>query len=137
MPEDAEALLAIYAPYIRETAITFEYEVPSVEEFQNRIRTISEKYPYIVAEEGGKIIGYSYAAPFHVRRDWVSVFTRSLSLRLQKWESSALKPVLHGPMKDRMTHILQRTVWDSISIWALGRLAISRISVRNLDGGMI
>ena len=65
--EDAEALLAIYAPYIRETAITFEYEVPSVEEFQHRIRTISEKYPYLVAEEGGKIIGYAYAAPFHVR----------------------------------------------------------------------
>lgn len=67
VPEDAEALLAIYAPYIRDTAITFEYDVPSVEDFQHRIINISEKYPYLVAEEGGKIIGYAYAAPFHVR----------------------------------------------------------------------
>ena len=36
-PEDAEALLSIYAPYVKHTAITFEYEVPSAEEFQKRI----------------------------------------------------------------------------------------------------
>ena len=67
VPEDAEVLLAIYAPYIRETAITFEYDVPSVEEFKHRIINISEKYPYLVAEEEGEAVGYAYAAPFHVR----------------------------------------------------------------------
>ena len=67
VPEDAEVLLAIYAPYIRETAITFEYDVPSVEEFRKRIRDISEKYPYLVAEEEGEAVGYAYAAPFHTR----------------------------------------------------------------------
>lgn len=50
-PEDAEALLAIYAPYVEETAITFEYEVPSVEAFRARIAHTLETYPYIVAIE--------------------------------------------------------------------------------------
>ena len=46
---DAEELLAIYKPYIENTAITFEYDVPSIEEFANRIKTTLKKYPYIVA----------------------------------------------------------------------------------------
>ena len=50
-PEDAAALLAIYAPYVEETAITFEYEVPSVEEFRARIAHTLATYPYIVAVE--------------------------------------------------------------------------------------
>lgn len=50
-PEDAEALLAIYAPYVEETAITFEYEVPSVEAFRARIAHTMATYPYIVAVE--------------------------------------------------------------------------------------
>ena len=50
-PEDAPAILEIYAPYIRETVITFEYEVPSVEAFTERVKGITEKYPYLVCEE--------------------------------------------------------------------------------------
>ena len=44
---DAEELLAIYKPYIENTAITFEYNVPTVEEFANRIKTTLKKYPYM------------------------------------------------------------------------------------------
>jgi len=58
---DAEEILAVYAPYIKETAITFEYEVPSLEEFRRRIETISAEYPYLVCESGGKVVGYAYA----------------------------------------------------------------------------
>lgn len=50
-PENAEALRTIYAPYVGETAITFEYEVPSVEEFRARIAHTLQTYPYIVAVE--------------------------------------------------------------------------------------
>ena len=50
-PEDAEALRTIYAPYVEETAITFEYEVPGVEEFRARIAHTLQTYPYIVAVE--------------------------------------------------------------------------------------
>lgn len=70
--EDAEELLNIYAPYVKETAITFEYEVPSVEDFRNRIATISAKFPYIKATIDGTIVGYAYANTFKSRAayDW-------------------------------------------------------------------
>lgn len=66
-PEDAKALVEIYKPYVEHTAITFEYEVPTVEEFTQRIETTLQKYPYLVAEYYGEIVGYAYAAPFKTR----------------------------------------------------------------------
>ena len=65
--EDAGELLAIYAPYVEKTAITFEYTVPSVEEFTERICRTLEKYPYLVAEQDGRILGYAYAGAFQPR----------------------------------------------------------------------
>lgn len=59
--EDVVSILAIYAPYVTDSAITFEYDVPSEEEFRQRIRTISAEYPYFVCESDGQIIGYAYA----------------------------------------------------------------------------
>lgn len=71
-PADAEQLLAIYAPYVKDTAITFEYELPSIGEFSARIENTLKKYPYFVAETGGEIVGYVYAGPFKARAayDW-------------------------------------------------------------------
>ena len=65
--DDAEEILAIYAPYVRSTAITFEYDVPDIQSFRNRMDGILQEYPYLVAEENGKILGYAYAASFHSR----------------------------------------------------------------------
>ena len=72
VPEDAAALLKIYAPYVRHTAITFEYDVPSEAAFSARIRSISERYPYLIARRGGAAAGYAYASPFKERAayDW-------------------------------------------------------------------
>lgn len=66
-PSDAEELLAIYAPYVTETAVTFEEEIPSKEEFAARIEKTLSFFPYLVAEEDGEILGYSYASHFHPR----------------------------------------------------------------------
>ncbi|MBQ3489506.1 MAG: N-acetyltransferase [Clostridia bacterium] len=60
-PEDAAALLDIYAPYVLNTGVTYEYEVPEEEIFRKRIETVLQKYPYLVATQAGKIIGYAYA----------------------------------------------------------------------------
>lgn len=65
--EDAKRLLEIYAYYVKNTAVTFEYEVPSLEEFTNRVKNTLLKYPYLVAEVDGKIAGYIYAARFMPR----------------------------------------------------------------------
>lgn len=69
---DAERLLEIYAYYVTNTAISFEYEVPTIDEFKNRIQNTLKKYPYLVMEVNGTIIGYTYAGPFKGRRayDW-------------------------------------------------------------------
>lgn len=64
---DAKALLAIYTPYVEQTAITFEYDVPTLEEFTSRIQNTLRKFPYIIAEENNKIVGYAYASPFKER----------------------------------------------------------------------
>lgn len=71
-PKDAPALLAIYAPYVEQTAITFEYTVPTIREFTARIAHTLEQYPYLVAESDGTILGYAYAGSFHDRPayDW-------------------------------------------------------------------
>lgn len=72
LPSDAKELLAIYAPYVTDTTITFEYDIPSISEFTNRIKNISKSFPYLVAEENGKILGYAYASTYYARAayDW-------------------------------------------------------------------
>lgn len=60
--EDAEDILQIYEPYIKKTTITFEYEVPQLVDFIERIKRISADYPYLVCEDGSGIIGYAYAS---------------------------------------------------------------------------
>lgn len=66
--EDAEGILSIYAPYVMNTAVSFEYEVPSIEAFRERMTGIMKDYPYIVAEDENGIAGYAYASLFHSRK---------------------------------------------------------------------
>lgn len=84
--EDAVVLTSIYRYYVEQTAITFEYEVPSVEEFRKRITDTLVKFPYLVLEDYGEIVGYAYAGPFASRQafSWsaeVSIYLRQGSLR--------------------------------------------------------
>ncbi|MBM7710891.1 GNAT family N-acetyltransferase [Enterococcus xiangfangensis] len=78
-PADAAALVAIYTPYVEETTITFDYEVPSEATFVQNIEETVDTYPYFVAEDEGEILGYAYAHPYKNRAayDWaveVSVY---------------------------------------------------------------
>lgn len=57
VPADAPALLAIYAPYVEQTAITFEYDVPAEAEFTRRIADTLQNYPYLMAEQDGVPVG--------------------------------------------------------------------------------
>ena len=59
---DVRRMLEIYAPYVEKTAISFEYAPPSPEAFQRRFENITERYPWIVWEEGGRVMGYAYAS---------------------------------------------------------------------------
>ena len=78
---DAPALRAIYAPYVEKTAITFECTVPDIEEFAARMRATLRRYPYLVAERGGEIVGYAYAGPFGSRAAYAWSVEMSIYLR--------------------------------------------------------
>ena len=83
---DAPRLLEIYAYYVEHTAITFEIETPSLEAFQARMRRITARYPYLVIEEAGVVLGYAYAAPFKDRAayDWACEMTIYLEHSAEK-----------------------------------------------------
>lgn len=59
--DDAAAIAAIYAPYVRDTIISFETEAPDAAEIAERIRRIGAHYPWLAAVSGGQIVGYAYA----------------------------------------------------------------------------
>jgi phosphinothricin acetyltransferase len=63
--QDVPRILEIYAPYVENTAISFEYEVPSLEAFTQRFLGITEQFPWLVWEEDGVVLGYAYGSlPF-------------------------------------------------------------------------
>lgn len=88
-PDDARQLLDIYRPYVEKTAITFEYDVPTLEEFQNRIHKTLQHYPYIAAEKDGELLGYAYTGPFVGRAayDWAVETSIYLREDCRKWAS--------------------------------------------------
>ena len=66
-PNDALELLEIYRPYVTDSVISFEYDVPTLEDFTNRISSTLTTYPYYVAEFDGKLYGYAYASAYKSR----------------------------------------------------------------------
>lgn len=82
--DDAKDLLEIYAPYITETAVSFEYDVPVLEEFQARIADILQKYPYILAEKDGEILGYAYTRAFVGRAAYDRSVETTIYLKMGK-----------------------------------------------------
>ena len=104
--DDAAALLAIYAPYVEQTAITFEYEVPSLEEFRGRIAHTLRRYPYLVAEENGEILGYAYTGPFGERAAYSWAVETSIYLR-QEIRGKGLGKRLYQALEDvsRAQHV--------------------------------
>src|SRR6476660_6794692 len=64
---DAPACAAIYAPYVADTAITFESQAPSAAEMQQRIEAASRSHAWFVLQDGGRVVGYAYGGPFNRR----------------------------------------------------------------------
>lgn len=84
--EDAERILEIYDYYVKNTAITFEYNTPSLEEFKERMRKTMQRYPYLVILKDGRIEGYAYAGAFVGRAayDWACELTIYLDNNAKK-----------------------------------------------------
>ena len=78
---DVCAIREIYAPYVETSTATFEYEVPTQEEFLQRFRTITAQFPWLVWEEEGEILGYAYASPPYARAAYAWCAEPSVYLR--------------------------------------------------------
>ncbi len=79
--DDAEQILAIYAPFCRDTPVSFEMQPPTADEMRQRIAKTVRRFPWLVLEEDGEILGYAYASPHRERAAYgwsvdVSVYIR-------------------------------------------------------------
>lgn len=79
--QDAEEILAVYAPYVQSTCISFETIVPSKKEMEKRIESVLACNPWLVIEEDNNILGYAYASKHRERSAYrwsvdVSVYVR-------------------------------------------------------------
>ena len=101
-PADAPAVLRIYKPYVEQTAITFEIEVPTLDEFSQRIADISARYPYIVAEDAdGTIVGYAYASTFKARAAYRFCVETSIYVDTQR-RHTGIGSLLHDALEQRL-----------------------------------
>ena len=151
--EDAGRLLEIYKYYVINTAITFEYEAPSLEEFRKRMEKTMERYPYLVILRDGRIEGYAYAGAFVGRAayDWsceVTVYldhnARKCGLGRKIYE--ALEKALHDMgilnlyacigYPEKTINILPRTAPVSMSISFLQKSANFTIAAISSIGGI-
>ena len=80
-PADIPAMLEIYGPYVLNSTATFEYTVPTQEEFSRRFTTITAQYPWLVWEEEGTILGYAYASAPYTRAAYSWCAEPSIYLR--------------------------------------------------------
>ena len=99
--QDAKSLVEIYAPYVKNTAVSFEYKVPSVEEFEERIRHITEKYQYIVCLKNGKIVGYAYASAYSSRESYNWTATSSIYVD-KEFRRQGIGSLLYKELEDRL-----------------------------------
>lgn len=152
-PEDAAQLLDIYTPYVEQTAITFEYDVPTLEEFQRRIARTLQRYPYLTAERGGELLGYAYLSPFVGRAayQWAaetSIYLRmdSRGLGLGRALYEAIEGIARaqnltnleaciGRRRGRRTSISPTTAWSSTPTWATAWWGSSTSAAINSAGG--
>jgi len=106
---DAEACAAIYAPYVTDTAITFELDPPSVAQLAERIAAAARTHAWLVLEEDGRVIGYAYGHSFHARAAYRWSCEVSVYLELGRRRTGAGR-ALYGALFPRLADRGYRTL---------------------------
>jgi phosphinothricin acetyltransferase len=101
-PDDAEAIAAIYAPYVERTPITFELIAPGAVEIARRMASVMERHPWLVAEENGRILGYAYADLFRSRAAYRWVVETTVYVAMGD-EGRGIGRALYAPLLDRLS----------------------------------
>ena len=131
--EDIAEVLEIYAPYVQNTAITFECDVPSLESFSDRVRHYTEQYPWIVAKDHGKIVGYSYASLYRSREAYQWCCELSVYLRPEA-QGMDLGRTLYSALMDLLTLQGYYTVYGVITLPNEASLALHNRLGFSMDG---
>lgn len=114
-PEDAPALLEIYAPYIKDTAVSFDIRVPSKSDFIRRMQRIIGRFPYLVAENNGRVVGYAYAHPESERSAYQ--WNAELSIYMNRdFQSSALASRLYNALIEFLGLLGYRNLYAVITL---------------------
>ena len=112
---DAAQLRNIYAPYVERTAVSFEYEAPDAATFLERIRHVQAKYPYLVAESDGELLGYAYAGSFHTREAYSWSAEASIYLRMD-CRRMGIGSVLYRALEAALRAMGVRRLYTSIAV---------------------
>ncbi|MBQ9538956.1 MAG: N-acetyltransferase [Treponema sp.] len=100
-PDDADELARIYSPYVLNTAVSFEYEAPSADEFKERKARITERYPFIVCEKDGILTGYAYAHAYGPRKAFSWTVETSIYVD-RKCRRQGVGSMLYKELEDRL-----------------------------------
>ena len=103
-PEDAERLVEIYSYYVLNTAVSFEYKTPSIEEFKERIINTTKKYPYLVCEKNNLVVGYAYAGAYSTREAYS--WTATTSIYIDKdYRRQGIGSMLYYELEERLKEL--------------------------------
>ena len=127
---DAAGILAIYAPYVEKTAVSFEYDVPTAAEFAARIAHTLERYPYITLWDDGELMGYAYAGPLKARRAYDCSAEVTIYLR-QDVRRRGYGRMLYAELEARLKTIGVRRAYACIAIppWRITKRFFDRLAV--------
>ena len=112
---DVPAILDIYAPYVENTTITFEYDVPCRRSFLQRFYDITAQFPWLVWEEDGRILGYAYASAPFARPAYAWIAEPSIYLAMDargKGIGKKLYTALEAILKDQGYQLLYALITE-------------------------
>lgn len=113
--EDSDRILEIYAPYILNTTITFEYNVPSSADFRRRVEKIMSEYPYYVCEEEGEVLGYCYGSRYMERAAFGWDMELSVYLK-DKAKGRGIGKALYGAVIDTAELMNVKNLYGLIAV---------------------
>ena len=112
---DAEAVAAIYNHYILHTVVTFEEEPVSADEMARRMAAVQERYPWLVGETDGGIVGYAYASAWHARAAYRHSAESTVYLAPEA-TGRGYGTALYRELLDRLPTLGVRTVIGGVSL---------------------
>lgn len=123
--DDAEACAAVYAPYVQDTAVSFETEPPTAAEMAARIATAQERHAFLVLEDGGRVVGYAYGGTFRSRPAYAGTVEVSVYLEAGRRRTGGGR-LLYAALLDRLAGLGFHTAVAGMTLPNEGSVGLHR-----------